>query len=407
MNNIFDLIKVAEQRELYPDLRKFAKANGLEFEESKADEIHDRFTDAQEFMYGTLTGKTLSGEVASVPSISIEEALSTGDVSVVMNRVFSQVLREPTEPNLFLSNVIADRIPMPAKSPKLVTFPTVSAMEAGPVSEEGEYPEYRPVWGENTFQTAIQKFGIMTTLTDEVIAESVWPLVNLFLRMMSAAVDRYQENLLYQALTGRALNVFNNESADTAYRTTGERISGAARSANGSLAYDDIIKMAGVILGRRYNATHLLIHPLAWPIILQDPVLRNQFVNGGQIGGNIWGSMPKFDQSANFPLGMQYVPYYAINPRFNTTLTSTLSSLGASLVVDCYMLDKANSLMLLERGEKEMDQMDVWMRDAKAMKVRKFAAIVTKDQGRGMVSALNIRAVKNEMPAYSVLQATS
>lgn len=412
MKTIYDLIRETEQKSSGLALEMFANANGLEIGKGEGkcsvEDVLKRMHTSAEFLYGQFTGKTFDGENANIVPVSIREALNTGDVSPILPRVISEVLRTPTEPYLFLTNQIAEKVPFPAGSSRFVTFPTLGPMEAAEVSENGEYAEYKPSWGESAFSSTMRKYGIMTSLSDEIIKESQWPLVTLFMRMMKAAVDRKIESILYQALTQRPRVVFDNDHAtDTTLQTTGMSVSSGTQSHNGSIAYDDLIKMAGVLIGAKYNPTHFIMHPLAWPVVLQDPVLRATFYHGGQLGSNVWGATPQFDQGSNFPLGMTYVPYYASEFTENKTLTYAMSGLGASLVVNAYMLDKANSLMLLERGGTEMDEMEVWMRDARMLKVKKQAAVAMKDLGRGVVQAKNIRVVPNKQALYTVLQAST
>jgi hypothetical protein len=156
------------------------------------------------------------------------------------------------------------------------------------------------------------------------------------------------------------------------------------------------------MLGNRYEPTHFLAHPLAWPIFAKDPLMKAQFYHGGQMGQGIWTRMPSFDQSANFPFGIAYVPYYALPYNEADTLTGALSSLGSSLTSDIYLLDARNSLFMATRGDTQMDQMENWFRDATMMKARKYVGVSAKAGGKGMLKAANIRIVENQEPIMTI-----
>lgn len=407
-NSIHGLMEQASHTELEPQLQDYAKTLGLTIVD-KADEANEtaitrddavsRLRAEQEQLFAMMTGVDFDGEKLNVPQITMKEALTTSDASIVFPRVISQILQEPQEPNLFLMNQIADKIILPASAPILIEFPTVSAIQAQDMSEGQEYAVQNPAFGEYMTSLRIRKIGTAVALTEEIIKYSLWNLVALHLRLMAAAIDRKIEKNLYTAMVNTAQNVFDNESATTEYRTTGVT---SAQAANGSWSYFDLVKMMGVALGNKKQGSHLLTHPLAWPILAQDPLMMANFFHGGQMGQGIWTREPAFDQQAAMPFGVQYVPYYNIAFTENYTLTGALSGQGASLVTDMYLLDKSDSLFMATAGEKEMDQMDNWFKDALMMKARQYVAVSAKDGGKGMLSAKKIRVVRNYEALFTV-----
>lgn len=409
-NSIFNLIKQASDKKLEPRILEYAAKNGLAIGEDglTKEEVLETLTKTEEYVYAQFTGKTFEGdEVRGLPGISMHEALNSSDVSIIFPRVISQVLQEPREPNLFLTNSVADVIRLADGSPLTIEFPTVDALQAFEMSEGQEYTAQTLSFQQHMVSLRIRKLGVAAAVNEEVITHSMWPVVQMHLRMMAAAIARKQENLLYNAMTQRAQVVFDNENADTDYHTTGKSISGSALVSNGSFSYHDLVKMTGVMLGNKYEATHFLAHPLSWPIFAQDPILRAQFYHGGQIGQGIWARMPSFDQTANFPFGITYVPYYALPYNEADTLTGVLSGQGASLTSDLYLIDARNSLYMATRGETEMDQMENWFRDATMMKARKYVGVSAKAGGKGMLKAANIRIVTNQEPVLTVRQVSA
>jgi hypothetical protein len=409
--NLTNLIQEATSKSVEPRLKEFAKVNGIDYTAENRDEILASLKEAEEFYYAQFTGRLSDGqEATNLPAVSINEALNTSDVSVVFPRVISQVLQEPKEPNLFLQNVVADTIKLANDSPLLIEFPTVGALQAFNMAEGQEYTAQTLSFQQHMTSIRIGKIGVAASLTEEIVNQSMWNLIELHMRLMSNAIDRRVETILYKAMTERAQIVFNNESTDTQYRTTGKAVSSTTVAWNGSFSYNDLVKMCGVLLQNRYEGTHFLAHPLMWPIFAQDPILRAQFYHGGQLGAGIWTRMPAYDQTANFPFGITYVPYYALPFTENTTFSGTAagSTLGSAPVVsDVYLIDRKNSLFMATRGDTQMDQMDNWYRDATMLKAKKYVGVSAKDQGRGMVVAKNIRVVVNEEPLFNIRTITT
>jgi hypothetical protein len=411
-NSIFKLIEKASNDKLDPRLQEYAAKNGLTIGEGEGEvskeELINRLNRAEEFVYAQFTGKTFEGdEVRDLPTMPMKEALNTSDASVIFPRVISEVLQEPKEPNLFLQNNVAEQITLADNSPLLIEFPTVDALQAFEMAEGQEYTNQTLSFAQHMTSIRIKKIGVAAAINEEVVTHSMWPLVQMHMRMMSNAIDRRIESILFQAMTQRAQIVFDNENASAAYRTTGKSISGSALVTNGSFSYNDLVKMVGVMIGNRYEPTHFLAHPLAWPIFALDPIMRAQFYHGGQIGQGMWARQPQFDQQVNFPFGITYVPYYALPYNEADVLTGSLSALGAALTSDLYLIDARNSLFLATRGNTEMDQMENWFRDATMLKARKYAGVSAKAAGKGMIKAASVRIVTNEEPVLTVRQVSA
>ena len=406
-NSIFKIIEKASNDQLDPRLQEYAAKNGLTIGdgdgEVSREELVERLNKAEEFVYAQFTGKTFEGdEVRDLPTLHMKEALNTSDASIIFPRVISEVLQEPKEPNLFMTS-IADTIRLADNTPLLIEFPTVDALQAFEMSEGQEYTAQTLSFAQHMTSIRIKKIGVAAAINEEVIVHSMWPLVQMHMRMMSAAIDRRVESILYQAMTQRAQVVFDNENNDTQYQTTGKTVAASSITNNGSFSYNDLVKLTGVMLGNRYEPTHFLAHPLAWSIFAQDPIMKAQFYHMGQLGQGIWTREPSFNQQANFPFGITYVPYYALPYNEADTLTGPGSAMGgACLTSDCYLIDARNSLFMATRGNTEMDQMENWFRDATMMKARKYAGVSAKAGGRGMLAAKNIRIVTNEEPVMVV-----
>jgi len=397
----------AKAAAMRPVLEKYVSANGWKLGKEDTggtitpDTAYERLMETQDFFHGQLTGYSMDGKekVETVSGIDVNEALSTSDVSIVFPRVISNILMEGREPNLFLTNQVADIVELPKDSPLTIEFPEVSALQAFEMGEGQTYQSQQLAFTQHFTAIRLRKIGCGSAISEEVIQHSMWPMIELNLRMLSNAIDRKIESLLFTALTTKSQVVFDNQSSNSVFRTSGVDVN---QNWNASFGYNDLVKMMSVLLGRKYEGTHFLAHPLAWPIFAQDPILRAQFFQGGQLGAGIWNRPPQFDQQASIPFGIQYVPYYALPYQENYTLTGAGSSMAAALTTNVYVIDKDNSLFLATRGDTEMDQMENWYADATSLKARKYCGISVKDQGWGLAVANNVRIVQNYTSLFTI-----
>lgn len=402
MNTIFDLIERATSKELNPRVAEYAKIHGIKIGEGENEtpqaEVLSHLEDAENYLYALMTGRNLEGEEFEVPAISFNEAHHSNDASLLFPRVFSQVLIEPREPSLVMTNNFVETTRFADDSPLFVSFPSMGILNAAVIGEGKEYPRQEANFAEHMASIKIQKVGVAVDLNEEVLATSQWPLIRIYARLLSNAIDRFAESTAFSIMTNEAWEVFNNEDADTAYHTNGKN---AAQAWNASLTILDVFKMAGVVINNRYEPSHFLAHPLAWPIFAQDPIIRATFFHQGQLGQTIWTQLPKWDQSMNFPFGIAYTPYYALPFEESDTLTGAGSGLAAVPVTDVYMLDARNALWQATRGDTQMSEMDDWYKDATTMKARKYFGMAAKDGGRGMTVAKNIRLEQNDAPLFT------
>lgn len=408
IKSIFKSISNLHEENLVPTLNEFVMATGRTLEEGKENTISlkdakGELALAENYVYAQMTGRSLAGEEMSVESLDFREALSSSDASVVMPRVISTVLNTPVEPNLFLQSTIAEVLTLPANAPRSVEFPMLGTLEAFEMGETQEYQNQQLSFAQGYATINLQKFGVMTSMSDEVLDASMWPLFKLTAEACTGAIRRKFESKLYEIFTSVAIPIIDNQSGVAAQRTSG---TARNQTANGSFGYLDLFKMFGALMSKKMNPTHFLAHPMAWPIFAQEPFLRAQFYHNGQLGAGIWGKAPQFDQQSNIPFGLQYVPYYQLRYDENTVLTGALSGLPAIGVTDVYLVDKANSLVMLKRGEMQVDRMENWYRDAQALKVKAYAGFTAKEGGIGISVAKNIRMDLNERTIITVAQVT-
>jgi hypothetical protein len=155
------------------------------------------------------------------------------------------------------------------------------------------------------------------------------------------------------------------------------------------------------------------MHPLSWVVLAKDPILRAQFLHGGQIGQTVWRNMPTFDQSANLPWAINYV----VTPFMPLTLRSKITghtgsgnawpnpaNLPDANISDILIVDRNNGILILQREPMSMDDFEDWRRDARMMKFKERYGVAALNQGRGMTVIKNVRLDTNYAPVVTIRQ---
>lgn len=388
-------------------VERYAAANNIRVSESgeegtmTREDVKGQLEQLQEFVNVQMTGVDFSNERATFSArMAMDETLVSSDVSIVFPRIINTVLQEPKEPELFLTNQVAEQLELPPKSPTSIEFPLVSALRAYDLAEGAEYKRDEMAWKQARVGMRLGKIGVLTHVTEEVMENSQWPIVTLYLRKMAEAMNRLKEEKLFTAMTTAAKTIIDNESTNSTLRSQG---TATDQTWNGTFSYFDLVRMmAAMLVTNNYRGTHLLAHPLMWPTFAQDPILTTMN-GGGQMTVGFSTKAPEYNQQTNMLFGLQYVPYYALAFNTDYTLTGAGSAFGSTPVVsDLYLIDKQNSLFMATRGPIEIDEMDEWLRDAHAMKAKQYVGVSVKDGGRAITAARKIRVARNYEASHTV-----
>lgn len=384
------------------EVENFKKANGLD-ESMTVAEARQHIQEGVEYMTGLFTGKNTEGQSVNYARIPMKEAFGYDDAGIILRKAVRAVLQQPVTPNLFLTNNVATVLPMGEDDPVNIKFASLSAIEAAIMARGGEYPVANLAFTENEVSMSIRKIGVMIPLEDEIMRQSIYPLLALSLQEGRRAVEVKTESMLYNVLIGNASVTFDNTSTNALYHTSGKD---SSQVKNGTYSYMDLVKQCGKLIANKYNATHVLTHPLAWAVFAMDPFMQATFMHQGQIGGSIWSRAPQFDQNGVVPFGIQHVPYYATPYEENATLAGPLSGAPAGVISDIYVIDAANSMYLATQGDIFVDSMEDWYKDLSVVKVRRYADAASKDGGKAMSVAKNVRVDRNFDPIMTIATVT-
>jgi hypothetical protein len=216
--------------------------------------------------------------------ISFQDAMNTPNSSVWLPRVISEVAREAVEPNLILTNLL-DRVEF---QPGIqIIFGATGALTAADIAEGQAYPEQQIQLGGASVTANVGKSGVAFKLTEEMRSRSQFDIINLHIRAAGRALARHKEKKVATYLSSLGVTVFDNSAPTSSLLgvTTGRDVNG---NPNGSITWDDMFDLFGVIINNGFMPDLIIMHPLTWVMFMKDPVLRSFALAAG--GGTWWGS---------------------------------------------------------------------------------------------------------------------
>lgn len=210
-----------------------------------------------------------------------KDLVTREDLMRFVPQAVETVVREAIEPNLFIVDRLFQTITIERGS--RVQIGAVGAMEAGRVQQGGEYPERTlDLDGGDMIALTTDKHGLKISLTEEVLRDNLWDVVNVWLRAAGKALARHKERQAAKLINEMGYDVFDNATPANAYAgvTTGRDITGAA---NGSMTANDVFEMYAYLLHRGFTPDVLLMHPLAWKTFMTDPEMREVVLAGNTV----------------------------------------------------------------------------------------------------------------------------
>jgi len=104
--------------------------------------------------------------------VTVTDALSTPDSSILIPRVISDVMREAAEPIYIGSKFFT---PVQLTEGRSLEFPSVGAIRAFDIPELGEYPNQELDFQlHRTTEIKVNKVGLKVQISDEMINDSQW-----------------------------------------------------------------------------------------------------------------------------------------------------------------------------------------------------------------------------------------
>lgn len=369
----------------------------------------------------------------SVETVSIKDVLGTPDMVRFIPRVIQTVVMEAIEPDSIITQNCFYEIPI--KGITQLQIGALGALSIGKVSEKGEYPEAYISMGSagEMVSLATDKYGLQLGFSDEVIEESQWPIVNVWLQAAGRAFARHQEETAIKIIDGFGTDVLSNSSPTTAEygNCSGRDITGAS---NGTMTLNDIFDMYSYLAMRGFVPDTLIMHPLAWKTFAIDPETREIMIEGATLTTNRmpagspspgWGPTPfdglglrtiatgGADNTRNYlPMPNAYVN--TLNPlgaTFNLApkyLPSPMKVLVSPYVpfdanghgsrvptTNIYMLDSRRCGVFAVRERPTTEEWRDPARDLQYMKLRARYGFAILEQGKSVAVARNVVIDRN------------
>ena len=223
-------------------------------------------------------------ERTSDSRLSIDDAITSAELGPWVKHSIVEIMMEPMEPMMNLTPLL-DTIPAPDGITEF-RLPALSAFTVHKVTELEGYREERVTTGGGMATAAIDKWGVMISLTQEAIKASNWNLLGYLAREAGRAFARRKETEIAKHITNISVPAFDNVNPTQSALgiTTGRDI---AMRTNGTLTMDDIFNAYHLLIQRGFTPDTLICHPLTYLMFVRDPVLRAFAMQSGS--GNLFG----------------------------------------------------------------------------------------------------------------------
>lgn len=368
-----------------------------------------------------------------IKRFELKDLVVREDLMRFMPQVVETVVREAIEPNLFIVQRLFQQITI--EQGTRIQIGALGALEAGRVGQAGEYPERMlDLDGGDMVAITTDKYGLKISLTEEVVQQNQFDVVNVWLRAAGRAMARCKERIGAKLINEMGYPIMDNATPANSYAgsTTGRDITGTP---NGSMTSTDVFELYAYLLNRGFSPDTLLMHPLAWKTFMTDTEMREvvlqastvAMVQGGQMapnwgtghngyglrtqgtgteettGNTIKGPNP-WVQTLN-PLGAtwQVSPSYLPSP-IQVIVThyvpfvygaQGIERMDTGCTTNVIMVDSNNCGVI---GQSEAVRTDRWVdpeRDITNIKLREQYGMAVLEQGKGIAKASNVAIARN------------
>lgn len=349
----------------------------------------------------------------SMGHMSIKEAITSTDSMKLIPKVVEGQLREASEPE-YLGTRFFQKVKVDGGKQATYVIPIIGEVRAYEVTEGGAYKENQADFStlENTqIEIKMKKVGVKVSITEEALNDSSWDIWNINIRKMGRALGRYKEEQIFNTFSQRGHAVFDNamkfqrpEAATTGLGKDGRP--------NDTLSVEDFLDLTMTLMGKGFNPTDVIMHPLVWVVFAKNSMIGNGLTFGA-LGGNmvhpngsIQGTPAAFGM-ANSGDGQKFIlsPEQVQN-RLPFGLTVNMSPWVAfdktTKKFDMYCVDRNEVGIIAQREEVSMDDWIDPERDVQFMKAKERYGIGLLNNGQAITTVRNI-AVAASYPAQPVI----
>jgi hypothetical protein len=379
------------------------------------------------------------GAEDSSKRLEIYDAITSAELGPWVKHSIVEIMMEPIEPMLTLTPLL-DVIPAPEGQTEF-RLPALSSFTVHKITELEGYREERVTTGGGMATAAVDKWGVMISMTQDAIKASNWNLLQYLAKNAGIAFGRRKETAIAEHITNMTVPAFDNLNPTQSVLgiTTGRDIT---MKTNGTLTVDDLFNAYHLLIQRGYTPDLLICHPLTYLMFTRDPVMRAfTFLNGsgplfgsysgsavnvsgvpdavksilakgharGQIGSGADGSTPSLkdfnlnaiSSSPNMPLGLPF-PLRIVASRF-------MPFDPATKLTDMVLADSRSLGAIIKGSDIVADQWEDKYFETLKMKWYEKWGLFMYNEGQGVISLKNVLVEQNfyapeiARPMYSPL----
>jgi len=377
-------------------LSAFVNNGKVTDEQLKAINSYDESDKAFKGSTREITKDTASG------IIRVSDLMETTNATRFLPKVIKTVIKEAVEPNLLVVPNVFTEIRL--NTGTSIEMGAIGALTAGDVQEGREYPESKfDLDGGDMISISVKKSGIMIRITDEMVKDSQWDVINIWIKMAGKAMARHKEVKAMALLNKLGQTIFDNDNPAASLKgmCTGRGIDGAP---NGALSQTNMFELVAALLLNGFNPNTIIMHPFAWAVFAMDPVMKEI-----ALGPNL--KLPMGNAGNVYPTGHNGL---GLDPQAQTPFTATYhtnpeGSLGGlNVLVSPYvpfdatkqtctiiLLDKESTGLLVTREDLNTEKFDEPQRDISGLKIMERYGFGVINQGKGVAVAKNVAIQPN------------
>lgn len=357
--------------------------------------------DMMKDMVGKLNKQNLSDK-----HFSIKETIMTTDVVDLVPRIIESKMIEAEDTQSVISPFFTKV--QAGNTNGTVVVPIIGELQAHEVAEGGAYNDEAVEINTleyNSIEVRPKKIGLKVTLSEEVIMDSYWDIMEANLSRIGGAMARYKDEWCAREFSEHGHVVFDNalaaQNPDAA--TTGL---GEDSLQNNTLSVEDFMSMCLALMANDKTPTDVIMHPLCWLVFARNAMVGQGLTFGamGAMNVNPFGTTQGTGGFAGLSnnMGPQQFVLNESQARFNlpmpinVILSPRVKFDKQNKTFDMYVIDRNNIGAIVQREDLSVEKWTNPEIDVRIIKAKERYGIGIMDNGKGIAVAKNISA----MPSY-------
>jgi len=357
--------------------------------------------DMMKDMVGKLNKQNLSDK-----HFSIKETIMTTDVVDLVPRIIESKMIEAEDTQSVISPFFTKV--QAGNTNGTIVVPIIGELQAHEVAEGGAYNDEAVEINTleyNSIEVRPKKIGLKVTLSEEVIMDSYWDIMEANLSRIGGAMARYKDEWCAREFSEHGHVVFDNalaaQNPDAA--TTGL---GEDSLPNNTLSVEDFMSMCLALMANDKTPTDVIMHPLCWLVFARNAMVGQGLTFGamGAMNVNPFGTTQGTGGFAGLSnnMGPQQFVLNESQARFNlpmpinVILSPRVKFDKQNKTFDMYVIDRNNIGAIVQREDLSVEKWTNPEIDVRIIKAKERYGIGIMDNGKGIAVAKNISA----MPSY-------